>query len=149
MRMKNMEMINEIYALYDAYVEKVEELERNKKITAGLFGLTKGPKDDPCHDLFAQELETKLRAFAGSAPDTEEVRSLLYFIFTVPLKHKDNNMIYWMFAAVHGLTSDLISLLNRSDAEALYQQYNTDYPRWERLPAQKKVLKVLKEKANL
>ena len=141
-----MEMINEIYDLYDAYIKKVDELERNKKITAGLFGLTRGPKDDPCHDQFAEDLEAKLQAFAASDPDPAEVNSLLTFMFSVPLKYRDKQLIYWMFAAVHILTPDLIRLLNRADAEVLYEQYSRDYPRWERLPAQKKVLKALKDK---
>jgi len=65
-------------------------------------------------------------------------------MYSVPLKHRDNNMIYWMFTAVHTLALDLIACLDRPDAEALFLKYGRDYPRWERLPAQKKTLKALK-----
>ena len=140
-----MELINEIYALYDAYIQKAAELEKNKKITDGLFGITKGPKDDPCHDQFAADLEDKLKALEDSGPGPDDVRGLLEFLYTIPLRHKDNNLVYWMFAAVHVLALDLVRFLTREDAKALYEQYNRDYPRWERLPAQKKTLKALKD----
>ena len=143
-----MEQINEIYALYDAYIQKVDDLEKNRKITAGLFGLTKGPEDDPCHDKFAEDMEAALKEVAAAAPEPEEVSSLLEYIYTVPLRHKDNNMIYWMFTAVHTLALCLVQFLDRAQAQRLYERYSRDYPRWERLPAQKKTLKALKEAAE-
>lgn len=144
--MKSNELACEIIALYDAYIEKVNELERTRKVTDGLLGITKGPKDDPCHDRFAEDLEQKLKEFAAAEPAPEEVCSLLEFIYSAALKNRDNNMVYWMFTAVHTLALDLIRLLDRADAGKLYQQYSKDYPRWERLPAQKKTLKELKAK---
>ena len=142
-----MELINDIYALYDAYIQKVADLEKNRKITDGLLGITKGPKADPCHDQFADDLESRLKDLAASGPDPEEIGSLLEYIYTIPLRHKDNNMIYWMFTAVHILALDLVRFLKKEDAQRLYDRYRRDYPRWERLPAQKKTLKALKEAA--
>ena len=146
--MKDKELLNEIYGLYDAYIKKTDELERSKKVTAGLLGITRGPKDDPCHDVFADELKTKLEQFAAEEPDPEETRILLEYIYSVPLKHRDNNMIYWMFMAVHSLTDGLICCLDREDAQKIYKQYESYYPRWERLPAQNKILKALRSKTK-
>ena len=138
--------MNEITILYDAYIKTVEELERTKKPTAGLLGITKGPKDDPCHDRFADDLAEKLKMFSAKDPSSGEVRSLLEYMYEIPFQYRENHMIYWMFTAVHSLVldNDLISRLNRADAQKLYEQYSKDYPRWERLPAQKRTLKVLK-----
>ena len=142
--MKNNELACRITALYDAYIEKVNELERTKKVTDGLLGITKGPKDDPCHDKFANDLEQLLKEFAAAEPSSGEVCALLEYMYSVPLDNRENHMIYWMFMAVHTLALDLIHCLDREDAEKLYQKYSSDYPRWERLPAQKKTLKELK-----
>ena len=138
--------MNEITILYDAYIKTVEELERTKKPTAGLLGITKGPKDDPCHDRFADDLAEKLKMFSAKDPSSGEVRSLLEYMYGIPFQYRENHMIYWMFTAVHSLVldNDLISRLNRADAQKLYEQYSKDYPRWERLPAQKRTLKALK-----
>jgi len=146
--MKNTETINEIHYLYDEYIKKVQELEQNKKITDGLLGITKGPKDDPCHERFADDLESRLQALESGDPDPEDVYSVLEFMYTVPLKYKDNHMVYWMFLAVHSLALNLTSRLAAEDAERLYEQYGSDYPRWERLPAQKKTLKALKSRIS-
>lgn len=139
--------ISEIYELYSSYIEKVKELERSKKITDGLFGITKGPKDDPCHDVFIKDLEAQITIFASEDPDPEQVCSLLDYMYSIPLKYRDDSMIYWMFAAVHTLAYDLIGHLNPEDAQRLYQQYNENYPRQDRLPAQKKTLKALKNRS--
>lgn len=143
-----MEQSNEIYALYDAYLQKVEELERNRRPIDGLFGIIKGPKDDPCHEKFGKDLEEKLNELAASGPGPEEVSSLLEYMYSMPLQYRDNKLVYWMFAAVHILATDLIRYLDSSDAKKLYQQYQKDFPRWERMPAQKKTLKALKERIS-
>lgn len=136
--------LNEIYGLYDSYIDKVNEIRKNSKVTAGLLGLTKGPKDDPCHDRFAEELEAKIKEFASGDPASGEVYLLLAYMYSVPLRNKDDSMVYWMFTAVHSFTYDLICRLDRKDAEKLYDRYVKDYPRWERLPAQKKIIKALR-----
>lgn len=144
-----MSAINEIYDLYDAYIRKTEELNRNKKITDGLLGITKGPKDDPCHDQFIDDLQKKIAAFSDSQPASAEVYTLLDFMYTAPLSRRDDHMVYWMFMAVHTLAFDLIDRLCAEDAEKLYLQYMENYPRHEQLPAQKKTLKALKKKAHI
>ena len=68
-------------------------------------------------------------------------------MYSVPLDHKDDHIIYWMPAAVHTLAFDLISRLSSEDTMVLYDQYSHDYPRRERLPTQKKTLKALKDMA--
>jgi len=143
---KSRNRMNEITALYDSYIRTVEELERTKKPTAGLLGITKGPKDDPFHDRFADDLAEKLKMFSAKDPSSGEVRSLLEYMYEIPFQYRENHMIYWMFTAVHSLVldNDLISRLNRADAQKIYEQYSKDYPRWERLPAQKRTLKALK-----
>lgn len=112
---------------------------------AGLFGILKGPKDDACHDQFIKDLEAKLTCFASVDPDPQDVFSLLQFMYSLPLKYADDKMLYWMFMAVHTLAVDLVSRLDSKDAKALYDQYSSDYPKWERLPAQKNTLKALKK----
>lgn len=138
--------VNRIFELYDSYIEKVNELERNKKFTAGLLGLTKGPKDDPCHDEFIEDLKKKISEFASADPQSEDVYTLLKFMYEAPLEHKDNHLVYWMFMAAHTLSCDLCAFLTKEDAADLYKQFNAAYPRYERLPAQKNVLKALKKR---
>ena len=134
-----------IRALYEAYVDQVETLERNRKFGEGIFGLKGGPADDPCHDRFAADLEALIGEFAQGDPAPAEIRTALEYMYSVPLAHRDSKTAYWMLLAVHGLTLGLAERLPREESAPLRARYAKDYPRWERLPVQKKVLDALKK----
>ena len=63
-------------------------------------------------------------------------------------EHPEPLSVFWMLNAVHGLTADLIPLLDPDDATLLRGQYDRDFPRRERLPVQKKVYEALKKKSR-
>ena len=130
-------------ALLGAYIAETERLEREKKPGDGLMGLSPGPKDDPCHDRFAQALEHLLLDIRAQAPPSGEVRDALDAIYRAPLDHPWPLSAHWMLKAVHGLTAPLADLLTAADARALYDAYARDYPRWDRLPSQKQALRAL------
>ena len=136
-----------IRTLYETYIDTVETLERNRKPGEGLLGLKPGPADDPCHDRFVDDLTAALEEYAAEEPTSEETRSVLEYVFTVPLSHCEPKSAYWMLAAVHGLTQPLIGRLSPADASALARLYAGSYRRWERLPAQKQALSALKKRA--
>lgn len=133
----------DIQALYEAYIAKAEQLERDKKPGDGLLGLTSGPKDDPCHEQFAADLEALLKEMRARRPSSEEIREALAYVYRMPLEHRQPLTVYWMLQAVHGMTVDLAELLAAQDAQALRDAYARDYRRWERLPAQRKALAAL------
>ena len=137
-----MELLEELQSLYTGYLLKTQQLERDRKPADGLLGMGSGPAADPCHDRFAQELEALLHRM-DSLPSSQLFQALS-FIYTAPFAHRGNPSAYWMLQAVHGLTVPLIPRLSPEDAQALRTQYQEDYPRWERLPAQKQVLAALK-----
>ncbi len=140
--------LSAVQALFLDYVEEAERLEKERKPSGGLFGI--GPKsaDDPCHDRFADDLEAVLSDFAAGSPGPEEVREVPAFICHAPKQHPEPLSVFWMLNAVHGLTADLIPLLDPRDAALLCRQYDQDFPRRERLPVQKKVYEALKNKSR-
>lgn len=141
--MNPMTGLEKIRRLYQDYLTEVERLERERKPGEGLLGMGGGPADNPCHDRFAQDLETELRALSEAHLPPDQVRAVLEYVYHVPLEHRDSKTAYWMLAAVHSLTLDLAGQLAPADAKSLRSQYTRDYPRWERLPAQKRVLSAL------
>ncbi len=134
--------------LYRTYIGTVEELEQNRPIGAGLFGLTPGPADDPCHDRFVSELEELLRSLSESSPSSAEAAEVLRFLFEAPALHREPKSLYWMLIAAQGLASDLVDFLGREDAAALAKSYSAQYPRRDRLPAQRELLKKLERQAR-
>ena len=135
-------------ALYEGYIAKGEQLERDKKPGAGLLGLTRGPKDDPCHKQFLDDLQALLADAQAAEPDSEEVRQALAYIYRAPQEHAEPLSVYWMLQAAHGATLGLIGRLEPADARALRDDFAKMYRRWERLPAQKKVLEALEKAAK-
>ena len=135
-------------ALYRDYIETVRELERNRKIGDGLFGLRPGPEDDPCHDRFAAELDALLRDFAAASPGSEDCAAVLRYLFTAPEAWRELKSAYWMLIAVQGLGAGLIERLNAADAGELEALYAARWPRRERLPVQTQILKQLQRRTH-
>ena len=143
-----MEPLEGIQALYEAYWEKTKQLERDRKPGQGLLGFGSGPKDDPCHDRFAEDTEAFLKDLEAAVPTPAQVREVLAFIYRAPLDRPEPLTAYWMMRAVHGLTLPLIGHLTPEDARAMKDVYEKDYPRRDRFPAQKKVLSALTKAAK-
>lgn len=138
----------EVKKLYSEYIAQVQELESKKKIGDGLFGMGKKISDDPCHDAFAEKLEAELKSFGSGSPSSAEIREVLGYIYHVPSELNESLSAYWMMNAVHGLTAELIGMLDKTDAEELMQQYEKDVPKRQRFPVQKQVFSALKKAAK-
>ena len=137
-----------IQDLCASYIARAEQLERDRKPGDGLLGMSGGPKDDPCHDQFAADLEQLFRDMNAQTPSSAEVREALAYVYRAPLEHPEPLTVYWMLQAVHVFTIEPIALLSAEDARALRDDYQRSYRRWERLPAQKKVLSALERAAK-
>lgn len=135
--------IETIGAIYRDYLKQVTELEAERKPGDGLFGMGKKLSDDPCHDSFAGKLEAALNELAKQGSASKQVREVLSFIYRMPLENKEPVSAYWMLGAVHGLTLDLIKLLDAQDAAQLRKEYAGYFKRHERLPVQQQVYKEL------
>lgn len=140
--------LENIRALYEAYIAKAEECERNRKPADGLLGFGKKAADDPCHDQFADDLEAALKQLAEQSPASITVCSVLEYIYKMPLTHQEPASVRWMLEAVQGLTKELIGSLNTADAAKLAEQYDADYPRRTRLPVQNQLYDILHKQAK-
>jgi len=140
--------LTRLEALYNDYIDFVQELERNRKPGEGLFGMRSGPKDDPCHERFAADVKKLLEDFRDTSPGPGDCAALLRYMFTVPEAWQELTCAYWMLIAVQGFGLDLIGYLNPADAKALAEFFSAAYPRHIRLPVQEKLLKRLKQQAN-
>lgn len=140
-------MLEQIIDLYDRYVQQVADLEAHRKFGEGLFGSKDGPKNHPCHQKFADDLEELLKEMEKTAPGSAAVTEVLSFIYAAPRRYSPPMSGYWMLIAVQGLTAPLTDKLNRNDAKALLDQYCQDYKRRERLPVQDRVVRLLEGKS--
>ena len=144
-RRENMTPLEKIQQLYRDYILQAEELEKNKRPTDGMFGLTRKPADDVCHEQFIQHLNALMAEFRLEGIASDQLRDVLEMVFFAAQTHREPASIYWMLIAAHSATPDMIPLLNREDAKALYDQYCRVYKRGTRLPVQKKLVKELEK----
>ena len=141
--MSRQDFAGPLRALYEAYIAKAEQLERDRKPGQGIFGIPGGPKDDPCHEQFAADVQALLDDMVSQRPTSAQAREALAYIYRAPREHREPQTVYWMLQAVHGLTVPLAALLDRADAKALRDEYVKMYRRWERLPAMNQALAAL------
>ena len=80
--------------------------------------------------------------------DSKAVKTVLTAVYASADLHHDMQSAYWTLIAVHGLTGNLIGLLSPEDAAELLAAYEDSFPRSRRLPAQNKVVSLLKETAG-
>ena len=102
-----MTVLDEVQALYAGYAAEFQEMENNRRGAAGAFGLGGGPRDYPCHQKFAKDLELLLQTAADGAPEEAE-RILDYIYSAAQARPGRQDAVYWMLTAVHGLTEKLI-----------------------------------------
>ena len=136
--------LSRLEALVHDYIETVQELERNRKLGDGFFGLRAGPAENPCHDRFVADVKQLLQDCRAASPDSGECAQLLRFLFTAAEPWRELRSAYWMLIAVQGFGMELIDCLDHSDAAALAKDYAAQYPRHERMPVQVQLLKKLR-----
>lgn len=140
--------LQDIQNVYHTYFDAVQKAEQNRKITDGMFGFGKKPADDPCHTEFLETLRRMLTNETDEKTDSQHIREILSYIYVSPAEHPEPQSAYWMLIAVHGLTNGLIPLLSKPDASSLLETYSKTYRRWERLPVQKNIIRLLKSQAE-
>ena len=140
-------MISDIMNIYDDYFRKADNIPAKQKLFGGLFGLSKKPSDNACHEEFSGQLKAALDIAAGEC-SSAELREILGYIFEMPVKHETSADVYWTLTAVQTHTVAAAEKLMPEDAELLAESYDRYYPASRRLPAQNKVYEALKARAD-
>ena len=130
---------------FERYREEIEAYERKSKPTDGLLGFGRSLKDDACHERFDERVAQAVREMCAAqpAPDTAE-RAVRLLILRGDAADWPT-AAQWMFRAVERHCVPLIPFLTPGAAAVLYGEYAERYRPWDRLPAQKDVLKALKK----
>lgn len=142
------EIRTQLTELYEAYFQQVKAAQSRLTPADGLLGMGERLSNAPCHEAFLDALRAWLDALPAQA-DAAQVCQALGFIYRAPFTYPDvHPSVYWMLIAVQGLTFTAIELLQPGDAKALHAWYEKAYPRWDRLPAQKQILSMLKSRSK-
>lgn len=91
--------MEELEQLYGAYLGLVAQLNRDRKLWDGAFGLGGGPADNPCHEKLVRDVEAALAAL-----DPAQRPQAVEYILRQPLEHKDDLVVYYTLMAAQGAT---------------------------------------------
>lgn len=134
-------------ALYEHYIREYDQVVRKASPMDGLFGMGDDPKKDPCHMRFYEAAEQWVKAFVAAGPDADAAYAVTEWILAAPAEHKKEQVFWYMFAA-QGFCVELIGLLSREQCARLQELYDARYSRWERMPLQKQIYKLLRKGAG-
>lgn len=139
--------MEKLKAIYDGYTAELAKVYREAKPADGLFGWGEDPRKDPCHMRFYEGVEKWAETFLASGPENEAVFEAVRFLLETPDRHREQHCFWFMFAA-QGLTREMIPQLRKDQCAALLAYYEETYPKRERMPVQKEVVKRLKKGAK-
>ncbi len=127
--------------LFDEYEAAVREADARRAPGSGLLGL--GPKrgDDPCHEVFDQQIAALCGEIAADQPPAAELGDVIGLLLMAEDDRAWPEYTRWMLIAVQRHALPLIPLLPAEARRELGAQYKKRYPTFQRLPVQRQILK--------
>ena len=142
-----MEALAALEQAYRDYTTDLENYERKRKPTDGLFGMGHSLQNDPCHERFDERVEQVVNDICAAQPSPEEAKMAVQRLLCWEAGAAWPLAAQWMLRATERHALPLIPHLSQEDAKAFLKEYAARYRPWDRLPAQKKVYQALKGKA--
>ena len=133
---------------FAAYRQDLEESEKKHRLTDGLFGFGSSLKDDPCHERLDRRVEKTVARMASCSPSPESAECALQMLLLRDRRESWPLSAEWMLCAIERHSIPLIPFLSPEKAAVLMKEYAARYKPWDRLPAQKQVLRELKRRAS-
>ena len=133
-------------AVMDHYLDELEKAGKNRKFGDGLFGFGRRPGDDPCHEAMDRqvaELAEELAADEGVQP--EETAAFVQAVFEAEGSRQWKEAARWAVLAIQRHGIPLITRMSEEDRRRLGTWYENTYPRRQRLPIQKQIVKELQK----
>ena len=130
------------------YRRDLEEYEKKRKPTDGLFGFGHSLQDDPCHGRADEKVRLAAEGLCAAQPSSDTAERMVRLLLLRDDMNTWPEAAQWMLRAMERHALPLIAFLSRDAAAAVGLEYAGRYRRWERLPVQKKICKALKEKSK-
>lgn len=136
-----LQMLKDRYRQYD---EEATLVRKKSSPADGLFGFGNDPKNNPCHELFYEDIGKWTKAFLETRPDAKDSFEAARFIIGAPVECASRES-YWMMYAAQGWCRELVGCLDAEGCGVLRQVFDEMYPRRDRLPVQQELYKALKK----
>lgn len=142
--MTELEQLEQIYREYE---EKLSQAVANASVFAGAFGMGDDPRKDACNQIFYDKVAQWAAAFREADPTAREAAQAANWILEYPARHRSSGT-YWMTYAAQKHVREFLALVEPNEAEKIRVEFVRLYPRNDRLPVQKEVLRALADRAG-
>ncbi len=142
------ELFAGLESAYADYARELEAGEKKQRVTDGLFGFGHSLKDDACHDRLDERLAGIVREILDARPSPREAERAVRLLLMPREKDFPQQSAVWMLRAAERHALDMIPLMDAAAAEKMLEEYSARYRPWDRLPAQKEIVKALKQAAR-
>ncbi|MGM9604206.1 MAG: YitT family protein [Faecousia sp.] len=139
--------LQQLELIYQEYEEKLAEAASKASMFAGAFHMGDDPRKDACNQIFYEKLGQWAQEFRESSPTAGEAAQALRWILEYPARHR-GSATYWMTYAVQKHAQALIPMVEPAEAGKQGAEFARLYPRTERLPVQREVLRELSARAG-
>ena len=140
-------MMTQLETIYTEYAEQAYTVRKNARVFDGLFGLGKDPRNDPCHQAYYDAVGAWVTEFLAPSPEQEQVMAAAMYILETPASHTGQEC-YWFMYAAHGHLKTMLPVLSKENCAALGKRLEQLYKKYDRMPLQKELLKLLAKKAK-
>ena len=140
-------MINELKAMYEAYVEKSAEVRRKAPLFAGMLGLGSDPRKHECHEAFYDATIAWTEKYIATSPSAQEAMEVATYVLETPAEHREEDAFWFLWVAVANIRS-LIPFLQKEDCKALVAKFDELYKKRDRMPVQVETYKKLVKAAK-
>ena len=130
---------------FAAYRQEIEDYNRKSNPLDGLLGFGRSLKNDACHDRFDERVASRVTEICQAGPDAETAEQAVRLLICRTDIPSWPMAAQWMLRAAERHCIPLIPYLSRDAAAKLHREYAGRYRPWDRLPAQKEILKALKQ----
>ncbi len=137
---------DELIRLYEAYMDGSDE--QKNDVQQGMKNLWQARYENPRHERFYKNVKTVVEGILRQEPDEAESCSVLSYMLQAQEGVSKKERTYYMLTAAHGLGIGLVSFLAQEDALRLAQQYEQMFPKRERTPVQRDMLKALQKRGK-
>ena len=142
--MTELEQLEQIYREYE---EKLSQAAANASVFAGAFGMGDDPRKDACNQIFYDQVGQWAAAFREADPTAREAAQAANWILEYPARHRGSGT-YWMTYAAQKHVREFLALVEPNEAEKIRVEFARMYPKNDRLPVQKEVLRALADRAG-
>ena len=139
------ELFAALESAFEVYARELEAGEKKQRVTDGLFGFGHSLKDDACHDRLDERLEHTVKEIRDAGPSPEEAERAVRLLLKPREKEFPQQSAGWMLRAAERHALELIPFMDAEAANRMLGEYSARYRPWDRLPAQKQVISMLKQ----